>query len=64
MTSRVVNAALAVLLLGGCGQKGPLYLPDETGEVITRPTQTPSPPPAEEPPPPDDDEGDEKKPQR
>jgi len=27
--------------LAGCGQKGPLYLPDEAREVVTRPTQTP-----------------------
>ena len=24
-------------LLAGCGQKGPLYLPDQGGEVVTRP---------------------------
>lgn len=36
----VVLLALA-LLLAGCGQKGPLYLPDTSGEVVTRPTQTP-----------------------
>jgi predicted small lipoprotein YifL len=40
--------AAAVLLaaaaaLGGCGQKGPLYLPDSAGSVVTRPTQTPAP---------------------
>lgn len=23
--------------LGGCGQKGPLYLPDKMGNVVTRP---------------------------
>ena len=28
-------AAVAVLV--GCGQKGPLYLPDKGGEVVTRP---------------------------
>jgi predicted small lipoprotein YifL len=27
----------AVALLAGCGQKGPLYLPDKGGEVVTRP---------------------------
>lgn len=51
---------LAVLGLGGCGQTGPLYLPD-SGTVVTRPSQsaptpsapapsapapTPSPPPS------------------
>lgn len=32
-------AWLAIPLLGalGCGQKGPLYLPDHTGAVVTRP---------------------------
>jgi predicted small lipoprotein YifL len=32
--------------LAGCGQKGPLYLPDKGGEVVTRPggqTQQPAP---------------------
>jgi len=29
------------LLLAGCGQKGPLYMPDQATQVITRPTQTP-----------------------
>lgn len=37
---------LAALGAAGCGQKGPLYLPDEAGEVVTRPTQTPAPNPA------------------
>jgi predicted small lipoprotein YifL len=36
-----VAAAAAVVLLAACGQKGPLYLPEETGEVVTRPTQSP-----------------------
>lgn len=31
---------LAALGLGGCGQTGPLYLPD-SGTVVTRPTQSP-----------------------
>jgi hypothetical protein len=29
------------LLAAGCGQTGRLYLPESTGEVITRPAQTP-----------------------
>ncbi len=29
--------------LAACGQKGPLYLPDQPGEIVTRPTQTPVP---------------------
>lgn len=31
----MVGALLASV--GGCGQKGPLYLPDKGGEVVTRP---------------------------
>lgn len=32
-------AWVAILLVGalGCGQKGPLYLPDHAGAVVTRP---------------------------
>ena len=33
--------ALLAGALGGCGQKGPLYLPEKTGEVVTRPAQPP-----------------------
>jgi predicted small lipoprotein YifL len=47
--SRVVLAcvlASVLVALSGCGQKGPLYLPDEAKEVVTRPTQTPPPAPA------------------
>src|SRR6185436_14799177 len=39
-----VRLSLAIALvaaLAGCGQKGPLYLPEKTGEIVTRPTQTP-----------------------
>jgi predicted small lipoprotein YifL len=35
--------------LTACGQKGPLYLPDEPGEVITRPKSTATPPPEKPP---------------
>jgi predicted small lipoprotein YifL len=31
-----------VALVAGCGQKGPLYMPDQATEIVTRPTQTPS----------------------
>jgi predicted small lipoprotein YifL len=34
-------AALLAILLAGCGQTGDLYLPQATGEIVTRPTQTP-----------------------
>lgn len=30
-------ASLALAATAACGQKGPLYLPDENGSVITRP---------------------------
>jgi predicted small lipoprotein YifL len=40
MTLRIA-LALLTLSLAACGQKGPLYLPDDTqGEVVTRPTQS------------------------
>jgi predicted small lipoprotein YifL len=38
--SRPIRATLLATLLwalAGCGQKGPLYLPDPSGEVVTRP---------------------------
>src|SRR5262249_33452925 len=35
---RLVAAAIvAALVTAACGQKGPLYLPDKGGEVVTRP---------------------------
>jgi predicted small lipoprotein YifL len=45
-----VLATATALLLAGCGQTGPLYLPDR-GEVMTRPAPatTPAPPPAPTP---------------
>jgi predicted small lipoprotein YifL len=37
--------ALAALAAGGCGQKGPLYLPDKGGKVVTSaPAATPTQP--------------------
>jgi len=46
-----VFVASVVLLLSACGQKGPLYLPDQGGEVVTRPSgqQNPSPETAPQP---------------
>lgn len=41
--SLLVGAAI----VAGCGQKGPLYLPDQPGSVITRPAPGAEPPEAE-----------------
>lgn len=51
MSTRVCAAAVALtvsaaLLLGGCGQKGPLYLPEKSGTAVTSP---PAPVPAGQP---------------
>ncbi len=35
--SRIGALGVIALGLAGCGQKGPLYLPDKNGSVITRP---------------------------
>jgi predicted small lipoprotein YifL len=45
--------ALAITLAaGGCGQKGPLYLPDKNAKVVTTPAATqPAAPAAPESPP-------------
>ena len=37
-------AASAALVLAGCGQKGPLYLPEKGGAVVTAPAEAPAPP--------------------
>lgn len=42
--------ALAALAAGGCGQKGPLYLPDKGGRVVTGPPAAAQPQPATAPP--------------
>jgi len=41
-------AASVALALAGCGQKGPLYLPEKGGAVVTSPSGSaaPAPPPA------------------
>jgi predicted small lipoprotein YifL len=39
--ARPLTLLFVAALLAACGQKGPLYLPETTGEVVTRPTQTP-----------------------
>ena len=38
---------LAALAAGGCGQKGPLYLPDKAGKVVTSAPATPQAAPPE-----------------
>jgi len=45
---------LALALLGGCGQKGPLYLPDKGGAVVTAPPAAPGAAPAQSAPTPQD----------
>jgi predicted small lipoprotein YifL len=42
--------ALAALAAGGCGQKGPLYLPDKGARVVTSPPAASQPQPAAAPP--------------
>jgi predicted small lipoprotein YifL len=37
MAVRFAALMAAVAVLAGCGQKGPLYLPDKGGQVVTRP---------------------------
>jgi predicted small lipoprotein YifL len=48
MVARFAVLVTAAAVLAGCGQKGPLYLPDKGGQVVTRPgggqTQQPSTP--------------------
>jgi predicted small lipoprotein YifL len=38
-------AAAFMTLLSGCGQKGPLYLPDKNAAVVTAPAQPATTPP-------------------
>jgi len=54
MNARVCAAAAAltvsaILLLGGCGQKGPLYLPEKSGTAVTSPRSPPAAVPAGQP---------------
>lgn len=44
---RMIALGLAAGMLLGCGQKGPLYLPDQTGEVVTRPGPVSNTPPSQ-----------------
>jgi predicted small lipoprotein YifL len=44
----VLGSCLVALCLTGCGQKGPLYLPDQKPQVVVtgaQPPVTPTPPP-------------------
>jgi len=57
MNAGKLGVGLAIaLLLGGCGLKGPLYLPEKSGDVTIRPgpqdgIKPSAPPTATEPPP-------------
>jgi predicted small lipoprotein YifL len=42
-----LSALGAALLAAGCGQKGPLYLPDRNAPVVTAPAMQPQPAPGE-----------------
>ena len=42
-----LSALGAALLAAGCGQKGPLYLPDRNAPVVTAPATQPQPAPAQ-----------------
>ena len=37
MVGKLAVLMAAAAMLAGCGQKGPLYLPDKGGAVVTRP---------------------------
>ena len=45
MRPRWLLVAAVALAAGGCGQKGPLYLPDKNAKVVTTPA-APAPAPA------------------
>ncbi len=56
MSEKLALLGVTVLMAGAlsaCGQKGPLYLPDAPGEIVTRPVATPPPAPAPESPSPE-----------
>ena len=42
MKTALIHGLLALCLLGGCGQTGPLYLPEETEPPRERGEQNPS----------------------
>lgn len=39
---QLLALGIGAFAMVGCGQKGPLYLPDKTGEVVTRPGPVPA----------------------
>ena len=41
LTAPLATGAVCALL-AGCGLKGPLYLPEKTGEIVTRPAPAPA----------------------
>ncbi len=45
MRALTLGGCIVALLLGGCGQKGALYLPDSKGAVVTSAPATAVPPP-------------------
>jgi predicted small lipoprotein YifL len=40
---RIIAALTLLVGVAACGQKGPLYMPDKGGEVVTRPATAPRP---------------------
>lgn len=40
----VASGLVGLVALGGCGLKGPLYLPEKTGDVVVRPATGATPP--------------------
>lgn len=49
----------ASVVATGCGQKGPLFLPDKNASVVTRPAGSATPPPATTPAQPEDKKKDD-----
>jgi predicted small lipoprotein YifL len=45
----VLGTCVAALVLAGCGQKGPLYLPDQKTKVVVTGAQPPTTPPPKPP---------------
>ncbi len=45
MTANAIRLLIGCVILGlaGCGQRGPLYLPDKNARVVTHPATTSAP---------------------